>query len=334
MAHYFKLVCVDDPAFLLSEFRAGRARFGWSPPGTDLREIRNKPSTSRTDQERLTWRYTKFLLERAIPGDRVVIQMEQPIEKIVIGEVIGAGYDFAPGNRDDFNHLLHVRPLTHEPIPVNSKAVSLALKHDLSKRGHYYEVYPEASVQELDRLVVRAASGTLDLTALRTHRDDLDRTFESVKERIARVVSRAWPTHDFERFCEMLCDGTEYIEVTERIDHGKGWDLMVRLINPLTGAIVIDDIPVQCKNYTDRVINPEPIDDLERCVRNTDSTRAFLFILGDLTDEFRRNVQKRQEDLTRVLGREITFEIIDEDRIAELYVRAISERSRSPGSIV
>ena len=217
---------------------------------------------------------------------------------------------------------------------MNSKEVSLALKHDLSKRGHYYEVYPEASVQELDSLVDRAASGTLDMSAVRSDEDTLDRTLKSAKEGIARVVSGQWPTHSFEKFCEMLCNGTEYIEVTERKDHGKGWDLMVRLINPLTGTIALDNIPVQCKNYTGRVTDPLPIDDLERCIRHTDSTRALLFILGDLTDEFRSNVQKRQEMLTSVLGREITFEIIDEDRIAELYFRAISARSRWSGSVV
>jgi len=169
MARYFKLVCLhDDPAFLLPEFRAGRARFGWSPPGTDLREIQKRQWTARTDQDKRTWRYTKFLIEKVVPGDRVVIQMEQPIEKLVIGEVIEPGYDFAPGNLKDFNHLLHVRPLTNDPIPVNSKDVSLALKHDLSKRGQYYEVYPESSVQELDRLAEQATSGTLSLHAVRT----------------------------------------------------------------------------------------------------------------------------------------------------------------------
>jgi hypothetical protein len=72
----------------------------------------------------------------------------------------------------------------------------------------------------------------------------------------------------------------------------------------------------------------EPIEDLERCIRNTDGTLALLFIMGDLTDEFRGNLQKRQETLSRELGREITFELIDQDRIAELYVRYLSQRLR------
>jgi len=132
----------------------------------------------------------------------------------------------------------------------------------------------------------------------------------------------------------MLCNGIEYIQVKERKDQGKGWDLMVRLINPLTQTIVVDDIPVQCKNYTGPVTALEPINDLERCVRNTGSPLAFLFIMGDLTDEFRGNLLKRQEELSRELGREISFELIDQDRIAELYVRSISQRSQWPGSAV
>jgi hypothetical protein len=250
MPRYFKLVCLHNhPMFLLSEFSAGLVHFGWSPRGSDLRKIQTIGAASRTDQEKVTWRYTKFLVERIQAGDRVVVQIgaKQPIEEFVIGEVIEPGYDFAPGKSKDFNHLLHVRPLTPDPISVNSKDVGLGLKHDLSKRGHYYEVYPEASIRELDRLVDKATSRTLD-RAIRTDENSRDRTLTRAKEVLAGVISEHWPTQCFEKFCEMLCDSVENIEVKERKDRGKGWDLMVRLINPLTKTIALDDIPVQCKN--------------------------------------------------------------------------------------
>jgi hypothetical protein len=91
-------------------------------------------------------------------------------------------------------------------------------------------------------------------------------------------------------------------------------------------VIALDDIPVQCKNYHGIVTSLGPIDDLERCIRNTGGTLALLFILGELSNEFRGNLQKRQEKLSRELGREISFEVIDQDRIAELYVCYISQR--------
>jgi hypothetical protein len=100
----------------------------------------------------------------------------------------------------------------------------------------------------------------------------------------------------------------------------------VRVLNPLTKTIALDDIPVQCKNFTGPVTAMEPIDDLARCVENTSGTLAILFILGELTDEFHGNLKKRQERLSRKLGREITFEVIDQDRIAELYVQYIHQR--------
>ena len=148
MPRYFKLVCLSDPAWLVGEFRNGRARFGWSPPGTDLREIRKKEWGTWSEEQRVAWTYTKFLLERVRPGDRIVVQLEQPLERFLIGEVIEPGYEFSPGTLDDFNHVLNVRPLTTDPLPVNSKDVSGALKHDLSKRGQYYEIYPERSLEE------------------------------------------------------------------------------------------------------------------------------------------------------------------------------------------
>lgn len=148
MSRYFKLVSLSDPAWIVGEFGEGRARFGWSAPGTDLRRIKALPLEEWSPEQRVTWRYTKFLLERVSLGDRVVVQPEQPMERFLVGEVIAPGYAFAPGTLPDFNHLLHVRPLTPAPIPVNSSAVSAALKHDLSKRGQYYEVYPQPSIEE------------------------------------------------------------------------------------------------------------------------------------------------------------------------------------------
>jgi hypothetical protein len=181
MSHYFKLVCLhDDPKWYLAEFLSGRARFGWSGPGSDLRVIKTKIDAGLwrepTEQEAVTWRYTKFLIERLKVGDRVVIQTEQPLRTFLLGEVLKPSYQFSPGDLPDFNHVVHVKPLTAEPIPINTKAVSASLKHDLSKRGHYYEIYPEESVRELDSIVNKLKSHTLVLTSVRTDEDTFDDT--------------------------------------------------------------------------------------------------------------------------------------------------------------
>jgi len=294
---YFKLVCLyeDDPQFPLRNFREGNARFGWSPPETDLRQIKRKKCESWSEQERITWRYTQFLIERIRPGHRIVMQWEQPIKDILIGEVVEPGYDFSPGNLSDFNHLLHVNPLTPEPIPVNLKEVSSGLKHDLSKRGHYYEIYSKESVNELDCLVQKSMNQTLERYSLRTDEVTQDQVSQAVKKQIIELISRNWPTQNFETFCATLCKGVNYIDVKEIKDSGKGWDLMIRIFNPLTGKILLNDIPVQCKNLTGPVSTTDPIDDLARCIKNSGGDLAFLFILGELTPEFQKHLQERQE---------------------------------------
>ena len=136
--------------------------------------IRAKDWQTRSSDESVTWSYTKFLIERIAPSDRLVIQSQQPLENFLVSEVIPPGYDFSPGDLPDFNHLLHVRPLTPDSVPINSKAVTAGLKHDLSKRGHYYEIYPEASISELDALVEKAKARVLDLVSIETDEDTLD----------------------------------------------------------------------------------------------------------------------------------------------------------------
>jgi hypothetical protein len=324
MNRYFKLVCRhENPGWYMQEFLAGRVRFGWSGPGCDLREIRGKDGATWSNDQRVTWSHTKFLVERIVPGDRVVVQTEQPIERFVIAEVVPPGYDYAPGDLDDFNHLLHARALIPKPIPVNSSAITAALKHDLSKRGHYYEIYPEESIRELDALVDLVTANKVDLTVVRTDADTLDHTLRDTKRHIIREISRKWPGKDFERFCEMLLRKVDYIEVKELRDSGKGWDLLVRIINPLTQTILLDDVPVQCKNYTGDVTSLAPIDDLERCIRNSSSQVVYLFILGRLSEKFVQALQIRQETLQKELGRPVFLEVVTEDRIAEIYATSV-----------
>ena len=90
-------------------------------------------------------------------------------------------------------------------------------------------------------------------------------------------------------------------------------------MNPITQTILLDDIPVQCKNYSGAVTSLKPIDDLERCTRNSKSHVIYLFILGQLSNDFLQTLRLRAESLSRELGRPVAFEVVGEDRIAELY---------------
>ena len=317
MPRYFKLVCLSqDRDEYVAEFFEGRARYGWSGPGNDLRQLKVKEGPW-TATDRLVWSRTKFLLERVRPGDRIVVQLEQPIRTFLIGEVTG-GYDFTPGDRPDFNHVLYVTPLTPAPIPVNSRSVSEALKYNLSKRGNYYQIYPTAATEELDRLVAEVGQGNIE-TALRKDEDTLDLTLQNVKTAVAREISERWRNHSFERFCAKLCGAIEHVEVSEQVDSGEGWDLLIRLRDPLTGEVYKDDVPVQCKNYTGAVTSHKPIDDLERCIEASGNDLAYLFILGELTDAFKDALKEREVVLSARRGCPISLRVVDGQRIAELY---------------
>ena len=336
---HFKLVALaGDPNWTLSEFMAGRVRFGWSWfPGADLRILER--NTTRTAEEAIVWRYCQFLVRRIEVGDRVVMQFEQPMRHFVIGEVKEPGYEFAnDGYRNpdglDFRHVLYVHPLTPKPIPLDRAEVPAALRHDLTKRGHYYEVYPERSIRALQHLATRAANDELNLSERRSETHTLKETEKEVRRRTIQVISEQWPAQEFEKFVALLCKNIPYVEVKERRDTGQGFDLLVSMRNPLTGEILQDGIPVQCKNYTGEVEDDRPIEDLVRCINNSGSEIAILFILGDLTDEYRRRLDLRGEELQRDIGRPVKFEVVDQDRIAEMYLAYIGSNlsGQSPPS--
>ena len=343
---HFKLVALTWREWALEEFMAGRARFGWSFfPGADLRILEEKISnwedgkSKWTDQEGVVWRHCQFLVRRIQPGDRIVVQFEKPMEQFVIGEVTEPGYDFAEdgclwedGKTLDFRHVLNVRPLTPTPIPLDSAEVTAALQHDLTKRGHYYEIYPERSIRALMHLVNRVDKGELDIRKKRSEALTLERTEKAVLHRTIQEISDQWPGKNFERFVVHLCNHLPHVEVKSHQDTKRGWDLLVAVRNPLTGEVLQDDIPIQCKNHTGDVTVSRPIEDLERSVKNSRSDVAILFILGDIGDEFQRKLEIKAQELRRREKREIKFEVVDQERIAELYLSYLVSQQTSGSS--
>ena len=68
LKRYFKLVILRESAWLFKEFLNGRVRFGWGGPGMDLRVVCKKSIEMRSPDERMTWRYAQFLLNRLLLG--------------------------------------------------------------------------------------------------------------------------------------------------------------------------------------------------------------------------------------------------------------------------
>lgn len=323
MNRYFKLVALyePNPSWVFEEYQNGRARFGWSPPGSDLRELQGKSGAAWTNQDRTTWSYTRFLLHRIQPGDRLVIQTERPLRRFLIAEVVQPGYDSSGSEHEDFNHFLHIRPLTPEYLDVNARYVSASLKHDLTKRGNYYQIYSATSTAELNRIVEQRLWTNPEMAEPRTDQNTLDATHEAIKRSAIQEISRQYPAKEFEKFCRDLCHAIDYVEVNELADRHKGWDMLIQIRNPVTGDILLDDVPVQCKNFRGHVFDQRGVNDLVRCFENKpDATLAYLFIMGTLTSEFRMQRTQAEVALREKLGRDVRLEVVDQDRIAELYL--------------
>ena len=318
---YFKLVALHDHDWLVQEFRGGRLRFGWSWPGSDLRSLREK--SVLTENERITWRYTQFLTERLEAGDRLVCQFAQPMREFWLAEVVTKGYDFDANRREDFNHIVNIHPLTDIGISLNAQYIPGFLKHDLTKRGHYYQIYPEESIVCLEQLVEERPWESTLPNQRRREADEFDESRAKLIQDTIGAIRKRWKGKAFEILCEYLCQNTHNIEVRSRKDNRLGWDLMIRIVDPITGGILLDEVPVQCKNYEGIVEDKRPVEDLERCIQNSKSDTAYLFILGTLTPKFRRYLDQVQETLSKKLGRQITFRVIEEETIAELYLARI-----------
>jgi frataxin-like iron-binding protein CyaY len=330
--HYFKWVALreDDPDWYEQEVKSGRARFGWSGPGSDLRPIKKKMDeghwADRTPIEIDAWRAGSYLIKYIEPGSRLVIQTRSPLRSFWLAEVTGP-YEF-DGTQDDFNHVFSVKLAAERPIPIFLKEVTPSLRHDISKRtsfGHY-QIYPTESVDDLNRIWMKLQKGSFDFKTERTDADTFEEMRKAITESIFKNISKKWKAKYFELFCEEICNNLDHVEVAIRADTHQGWDMQINIYDPITGTLLESDVPVQCKNYTGKVYDLKPIDDLANCITNSKKDRAYLFILGELTEEFKSKLREKQEELSTKLGVPIKLELVDQKMIAELYQQAFMRR--------
>lgn len=335
MRNWFKLVATNEEneKWMLNELENGKLHYGWSPKGSNLIAL-NKLSWAELDAITLeinAWkpkaseilRKGYFLIQRIKSGDRIVVQLESPLRKFYIFEVTD-GYKYSEIERDDFNHTLIGKLLCEKEIPLFSSCISNGLRHDLTKRGRYYQIYSSTSCCELDEFVQQQKWDSPNLLIDATHESEMEKMQYEIKQNAITVIRNRWQSKRFEEFVADLISKTNGVEIKNGWDSGNGWDLTITIRDNITEEVLYDDVPVQCKNYLGEVITTRPIEDLERCIKNSNKTVdiAYLFIFGQLKDQFYNNVRILEQKLQDELKRNIRFRIVDQDQIVNLYLKS------------
>jgi hypothetical protein len=343
VSRWFKLCCFYEQheEWMKRELTEGRLHFGWSPPGSDLRKL-----------DRMTWeqcdklvigndewqasgseiyRTGQFLLNRIASNDRLAVQLAQPLREFYLFEVTD-GYDYPEKDREDFNHTLKGRLLSPKPIIYFSKYVTNALRHALSKRGKYYQIYPEEAIAELDEIVRSRLWNKDDLKDETSQSIEMMKFQEALVDRTVALIHQKWQSKYFEQFVSEVLGKLPGIELKVQGDSGYGWDLTITMRDVLTGEVLLDDIPVQCKNYEGSVSTSKPLEDLERAIKNSPEHvhTAYLVIVGELNEKFYHSLEALETKVQAELGREIEFRVIDQRQLARLYLGPRSEGAGAP----
>lgn len=325
MANYYKLVALNDGKkdWMIEEIRKGRLRFGWSSKGMDLRVLKDKEN--KNPSEKIVWRMSQFIINRLKKDDILIVQLERPLRKFMVVKVVEVNkslYDF-DGTQDDFNHIIHCEPITYDEVDIESKYLSKSFRHDLTKRGHYYAIYNENTIDEIDKFINNRLWEKNDFNKKSNLEIELEKTKDKLIDDVIRYISNDWKSKDFEILVTKVFNAIDGVRAVNR-DSGKGWDIIVEIKNPILNSQPIE-IPVQCKNYYGDVNTDRPIEDLERCVLKHESDIAYLVILGNLTNEFMKKIEKSKENMTSKIGKAVEYEIINERDFANLYLSVVDK---------
>lgn len=317
---YFKLVATypNHEDWMYEEFKEGRMHFGWGWKGCDLRKIQNIKRSDRTEKQKKAWYYSQFLLNRLKVADRLVIQHKQPLREFLLAEVVGE-YNFSDDSKNDFNHIIPVKPICDQYINLQSKIVPNFLRRALTKRGQYYEIYPNDAVSRLNTIVDNKLWESDEYYQNREFQHDLADAKNEVVKVVIDKIRKYWKVNDFEKFTAELLQLVPGVDLKVLGDSGKGWDLTLQITDPLTFEILHNEVPVQCKAYDGKVDTTKAIEDISRAIRNTEKTDiGYISILGKLTDEFESARIEAEEQLSKELERDIQIKVLTEDVLAEL----------------
>lgn len=322
--NYFKFNAFREgrAEWIHQQVLGGKAHFGWSGPGMDLRPLQKKLQERRqlTEAEKECWQKTQFLINRIKVGDRLIIQTEKPLRRFLIAEVTGP-YGFL-GSEEGFNHYLKCRAITKNYIKINSAIIPAWVRHDLGQRRRYYQIRSEDTIRHFDSLITQGLHESPEAQRTRNVPLERERMEIDVVEKTIEIIRKRWPGKQLETFAKQLCRKIPGVDVVDGSgDIGKGWDFLINILDPLSGEFLHERVPIQCKNYRGDVVTNKPINDLKKSLRNCESTIAYLFILGDLTDEFKLKLDDAEEALKSELRRDIKFITIEQDEIAKLYMK-------------
>lgn len=326
MRNYFKIVSLNghrNKEWMIKELRNGRLRFGWSDKNSNLIDISKKDN--KNENEKNIWRHCQFILNRLEENDIVIIQLERPMREFMIAKIVSKDsniYEF-DGEEEDFNSIINCELITENPVKMDSKYISKALVHDLTKRGNYYKIYDENAINEIENIIENRLWEKEDFNTPSKLKDDIERTKDRLVKDVIGHLQNEWKSKDFEKIVTTVFNAIDGVSAENR-DSGKGWDIIVKIDNPLMKDDPLE-LPVQCKNYKGEVSATRAIEDLERCIKGYGSNSAYLVILGDLTENFLEKLSSSEEKLSKQLNTEIKYKLIGQEDFAKLYLSVIDK---------
>lgn len=323
MPNYYKLVCAGEnkSEWLFSEYLAGRVRFGYGWPECDLRILAQQDAETLTDNQLLAWHYAQFLINKLIYGDCLILQFEEPLNKIVIARVT-EGYDYDENEKEDFNQIVRCVPLCDKYIYLSCSAVSFSLYRCLSKKGEYFQIFAADAISEINSLI--RGNGLKNDYSPQEQRTPVG--YSGAARRMSQNENKYAPQKQASlQFQNMVCaliENCDNFEVMKPDAGPQGCDLLMHIIDPLSREILHAEVPVLCKtNITDDVI-PAILDELETCVRCFNSGIVYLFVSNELSANMQRYIKLRRIRLSRDSRNDIHFIIIGKTQIAQLAAKS------------
>ncbi len=153
----------------------------------------------------------------------------------------------------------------------------------MTKRGSYYAIYNEETIEEINYFVVHKIWEEADFNVKFILQIELERIHKKLVSYVVKLLANYWKSKDFDTLVSTVFNAIDGADVTIRKLEDE-WDILLEIKNPILNSKPIE-IPAVCKNYNGEINIEDTIRDLERCLREYSGNSVYLVILGTLTKE-------------------------------------------------
>jgi hypothetical protein len=288
--------------YVSNSVKAGVSRFGWSWfDSADLNSLKNKNWEDMSNDEKVVWSKSSFLLD--IQKNDWVVHINCPEWGRCLAAKVTAPYTFDNSlSEGDFRHRIDIDTESVIEFDRNDPNVHPIVSKKLKLRGRFWRIYCE---DEFFESIKNLKEGNIELHGESRGIFFLKKELSTPLKKITELIHKNHDGKNLERFIAEVFRKVPFVENV--IDNGFGWgtdygaDLIVEYRSglPVNGLEKIEKVVIQIKSYNGEHWETHAVEQIKEAINQYEADAGMLITTAIKTERIQEAIDKLSLDIEK-----------------------------------